>query len=124
MSRRRTSQIRLSDNRGSRAQQLEFFAIFNLGIVQSLASGALTPTEAVHSFYHAANCLHVQRTLRSRDASEVMSRGTQLPDLVDALDADEARREFYHELEAIRVLCLKLLGRSRSLHHPGTRAAA
>ena len=42
MNRRRLSRILLSENRGSRTQQLDFFAIVNLGIVQSLASGALT----------------------------------------------------------------------------------
>jgi hypothetical protein len=43
-----------------------------------------------------------------------MSRGVQLPDLFECLAAEEARREFYHELETIRALCLKLLGDKRS----------
>ena len=124
MNGRCTSRIRLSENRGSRAEQIEFFAIVNLGIVLSLASGALTPAEAVQRFYHAANCSHVRRALRSRDANEVMSRGVQLPDLFEALSAEEAGREFYREIEAIRALCLKLLARGRSLHRPGHRAAA
>jgi hypothetical protein len=111
-----TSRILLSEHRGSRAQHLEFFAIVNLGVVQSLASGALTPAEAVQRFYHAANCAYVRRTLRSKEANDAMSRGVQLPDLFDALRAEEARRELYQELEAIRVLCLKLLARGRSLH--------
>jgi hypothetical protein len=88
--------------------------------VQSLASGALTPAEAVQRFYHAANCLHVRRTLRSKEANETMSRGVQLPDLFDALSAEEARREFYLELETIRVL----LARGRSVHRLSGRAAA
>ena len=124
MNRRRLSRILLSENRGSRTQQLDFFAIVNLGIVQSLASGALTPAEASQRFYHAANCLYVRRVLRSREANESMSRGVQLPDLFEALNADEARREFYQELEAIRVLSLKLLARGRSLKRLGSRAAA
>jgi len=124
MNRRRPSRILLSENRGSPVQQVEFFAILSLGIVQSLASGALTPGEAVQSFYHAANCAYVRRTLRSRHANEAMSRGVQLPDLFDALGAEEARREFYQELEAIRVLCLKLLAGGRSLHRLRHRAAA
>ena len=120
----RTSRILLSEHRGSRAQRLEFFAIVNLGIVQSIASGALTPAEAVQRFYHAANCLYVRRTLRSKEANDAMSRGVQLPDLFDALGAEEARREFYHELEAMRALCLKLLARGRSLHRLTNQAAA
>ena len=124
MNRRHTSRILLSEHRGSRALQIEFFAIVNLGIVQSLATGALTPDEAVQRFYHAANCSYVRRTLRSKEANEAMSRGVQLPDLFDAVHAEEARREFYHELEAIRVLCLKLLARGRSLKRLGNRAAA
>ena len=44
---------------GSLAQQL--FALVNLGLVQSMASGVLTPTEAVERFYHARNCLYVQK---------------------------------------------------------------
>jgi len=123
MNRGRTNRICLADHRGTRAQQLEFFAIVNLGIAQSLASGALTPTEAVQRFYHAANCLYARRALRSKEVNEAMSRGVQLPDLFEALGAEEARREFYRELEAIRVLCLKLLAR-RSLNRPSHRAAA
>jgi hypothetical protein len=124
MNRRRTSRILLAENRGSRGQQLEFFAIVNLGLVQSLASRALTPAEAVRRFYHAANGLYVRRTLRSKEANEVMSRGTQLPDLFEILRAEEAQREFYQELEIIRGLCLRLLARGRSLHRLGNRAAA
>ncbi len=123
MNGRRTSRILLSENRGSRAERIEFFAIVNLGIIQSLASGALTPAEAVQRFYHAANCSHVRRTLRSKDANEAMSRGVQLPDLFEALGAEEAGREFYREIEAIRALSLKLLARGRSLHRPGRAAA-
>jgi hypothetical protein len=33
----------------------------------------------------------------------------QLPDLFESLEAEEAQREFFHELEKIRGLCLKLL---------------
>ena len=124
MNGRRTFRIRLSENRGSRAERIEFLAIVNLGIIQSLASGALTPAEAVQRFYDAANCSHVRRTLRNKDANEAMSRGVQLPDLFEALGAEEAGREFYREIEAIRALCLKLLARGRSLHRPSHRAAA
>lgn len=122
MNRQSTPRILLAEHRGGRAQRLEFFAIVNLGIVQSLASGALTPADAVQRFYHAANCVYVRRTLRSKTANDAMSRGVQLPDLFDALGGAEARREFYNELEAIRTLCLKLLARGRSLHRLRTAA--
>jgi hypothetical protein len=38
-----------------------------------------------------------------------MSHGVQLPDLFETLTAEEAQREFYRELAAIRTLCLQLL---------------
>ena len=114
MKQRHPSRLLLSEVPGSPPQQLELFALVNLGLVQSLASGLLSPTEAVERFYHADNCLYVRRDLRKREANAIMSRGTQLPDLFECLPAEEARREFYHELEAIRALCLKLLGQRRS----------
>ena len=43
-----------------------------------------------------------------------MSHGVQLPDLFDCLPTEEAQREFYHELETMRSLCLKLLEKGRS----------
>ena len=101
---------------GNLRQQLERFALVNLGLVQSLASGVLSPAEAVERFYHADNCLYVQKHLRKREANTIMSRGVQLPDLFESLPAEEARREFYRELETIRVLCLKILG-----DHPSRR---
>jgi len=106
----------LSALAGNLAQQLELFALVNLGLVQSLASGILSPAEAVERFYHADNCLYVQKHFRKREANAIMSRGVQLPDLFESLPAEEARREFYHELETIRVLCLKILG-----DHPSRR---
>lgn len=108
------SRILLSGAGESQTPKLELFALLNLGLVQSLASGAISPTEAIQRFYHADNCLFVQKHLRNREASAIMSHGVQLPDLFDSLSAEEARREFYHELETIRSLCLKLLKKGRS----------
>ena len=110
--------IVLSDASGSPAQQLELFALLNLGIAQSLASGVLSATEAIQRFYHADNCLYVRKHLRSKDANAIMSHGVQLPDLFDCLPAEEAQREFFHELETIRSLCLKLLEKGRSFGVP------
>ena len=97
------------------AQQLELFALLNLGMVQSLVSGILSATEAIQRFYHADNCLYVRKHLRNREANAVMSHGVQLPDLFDSLPAEEAQREFLHELEMMRSLGLKLLEKVRSL---------
>ena len=105
----------LSEGRGNQnpAQQLELFGLVSLGLVQSLASGVLSPTEALQRFYHADNCLFVRKEFRNREANEIMSRGVQLPDLFDSLTAEEAQREFFRELEAMRSLCLKLLEKVR-----------
>ena len=116
MKQRHLSRVVLSAVPGNPQQQLELFALVNLGLVQSLTSGVLSPAEAVERFYHADNCLYVQKHLRKREANTIMSHGVQLPDLFESLPAEEARREFYHELETIRVICLKLLG-----DHPSRR---
>ena len=107
--------ILLSDSRGKPTQQLELFALLNLGIAQSLASGVISATESIQRFYHADNCLYVRKHLRSKQANAIMSHGVQLPDLFDCLPAEEAQREFFHELETIRSLCLKLLEKGRCL---------
>ena len=107
--------IVLSDATGSSTQQLDLFAFLNLGIVQSLTSGVLSTTEAIQRFYNADNCLYVRKHLRSKEANVIMSHGVQLPDLFDCLPADEAQREFFHELETIRSLCLTILEKGRSL---------
>ena len=85
MKQRHPSRMRLSDVPGNPAQQLELFALVNLGLVQSLASGILSPDEAVKRFYHADNCLYLQRHFRRREANTIMSRGVQLPDIFECL---------------------------------------
>jgi hypothetical protein len=85
------------------------FALLNLGLVDSLANGMVSPDEAIRLFYNGENCLFVGKHLRQKTAAEIMSRGTQLPDLFEALPADEALREFQHELATIRSLGLQLL---------------
>lgn len=106
---KQSSLILLSDTNGDLNSQLERFALLNLGLVQSLTSGISSPTEAIRRFYHADNCLYVQKNFRNRDATAIMSRGVQLPDLFDVLSSEEAQREFFQELEKIRRLCLQLL---------------
>jgi hypothetical protein len=114
MSEKRLHRLWLADASGDRAQQLELFALVNLGMVQALLSGTLSVTEAIERFYHADNCLYVRKQFRSRTADAIMSHGVQLPDLFDTLPAEEAQREFYQELEQVRLLCLKLLVQERT----------
>ncbi len=107
------SRIILSEIDGDPRQQLRFFALLNLGIVQSLASGVISAAEAVQLFYNAENCLYVGKHFRNKEANAIMSHGVQLPDLFECLSAEEAAREFFHELEAIRSLCINLLVEKR-----------
>jgi len=115
--------ISLSKLAGSSGERLHLFALVNLGLVQSLTSGILTPSAAIERFYHFENCQHVNKHLRTKETQEIMSRGVQLADLFDTLPAEEAQREFFQELESIRSLCLKILGRGGS-RRGSHRAAA
>ena len=90
-------------------QQITSFALLSLGIIESLAGGAITASHAVELFFYADNCLFVRKQLRQKIADEIMSRGVQLPDVFDALSTQEAQQEFQRELAAMRLLCLKLL---------------
>jgi hypothetical protein len=90
-------------------RQLAMFALLNLGIVESLEGGELSPASALHLFYNADNCLYVRKTLREKTADAIMSHGVQLQDLLDALPGVEAQQEFQRELTSIRSLCLELL---------------
>jgi hypothetical protein len=92
-----------------RADRLGLFALVNLGLIESLANGSLGASEAVGGFYSADNCLFARKTLKDKTADEIMSRGVQLPDLFDCLATEEAHREFFHELAAMKNLCLQLL---------------
>ncbi len=90
-------------------QQLAVFALINLGLIESLANGLVSASQAVRIYFNAENCLFVHNQLREKVADEIMSRGVQLPDLFDALPAEETHREFQRELAAMRTLCHKLL---------------
>ena len=90
-------------------QPAALFAVAALGIVDSLASGSITPTEATRAFFHAKNCRFVRSKLRDKRADEVMGRGVQIADLFDAMPMEEAHREFQHELQAMKALCHELL---------------
>jgi len=64
---------------GELRQQLTLFALVNLGLIESLADGLLSATDAVRLFYNADNGLFVRKQLREKKADEIMSRGAQLP---------------------------------------------
>jgi len=105
----------LSEQGGESPDRLAVLALLTLGLIESLANGLLGATDAVRSFFHADNCLFVRRQLRHKLADEIMSRGSQLPDLFEALPIEEAQREFQHELAAMRTLCFQLLDQRRSV---------
>ncbi len=92
---------------------MTLFGLVNLGLIQSLADGLLSATDAVRLFYNADNGLFVRKQLRVKAADEIMSRGAQLPDLFDVLPTEQAHREFRHELATMRGLCAKLLEAKR-----------
>jgi hypothetical protein len=104
----------LAGSARNRSEQVALFALLNLGIVESLTNGLMSAGDTLQVFFHADNCLFVRKELRAKVADEIMSHGVQLPDLFDALPADQAQREFNRELAKIRNLCLRLLGQKRS----------
>lgn len=121
MNKKSPLRVLLSKIRAKPRELLELFALLNLGLIQSVSSGTLSPTQAVKRFYHADNCLYVRKRLRNREADQVMSHGVQLPDLFSVLEPEEAQRQLNCELEAIRSLCLKLLSRA---HAQGVKSRA
>ena len=92
---------------------LALFAITSLGIIDSLATGSITPTDATGAFFNGKNVRFVKSKLSDKRASEVMGRGIQLADLFDAMPVEEAHREFQHELQAMKALCRELLEAER-----------
>ena len=102
-------QALLAASSESPGQRLALFALLTLGILESLAHGLLSATDALRVFFHAENCLFVRKQLRHKLADAIMSHGVQLPDLFEALATAEAQREFQRELATMRALCLRLL---------------
>ena len=100
---------------GGAARRLSLFALLGLGMVESLANGALSTADAVRVFFNAQNCLYVRKKLRDKVADEVMSHGVQLHDLFEALPERESQQEFQRELGTMRSLCLRLLDLDRAV---------
>ena len=105
----------LSESQAGATHPLTLFALLNLGVIESLANGAMSATEAVRLFFHADNCLFVRKRLRDKRADKIMSHGVQLPDLITVLPAEEAHQEFQRELATMRSLCLEMLQERRSV---------
>jgi hypothetical protein len=99
----------------NRAVYLRFFALINLGLIESLANGTTGATEAVNRFYFADNCLFVRKSLKDKTADRIMSHGVQLRDLFDCLSFEGAQRQFLHELTTMRTLCLQLMDSQRKV---------
>ena len=93
----------------TQAEQVEIFALLNLGVLESLSHGLVSAADVLRTFFHAENCLFVHQQVRNRITDEVMGRGVQLADLFDSLPPLVAQREFQHELAQMRALCLSLL---------------
>lgn len=92
-----------------RAQKLTVFAALNLAMVQSIDRRGAALDEVTSGFYNAKNCLYVKRSLRQKDAEDLMSRGVQLADLFAALPRKQAEAELKREKDAMRGICNKLL---------------
>jgi hypothetical protein len=95
-------------------QRLASFALLCLGAIESLVGGAIRASDAIGLLFHADNCLFVREHLQHETADEVMSRGVQLPDLFEALPAEEAQQEYQRELAAMHALCLRLIEDQRA----------
>lgn len=98
---------------GGRDQQVTSFALLCLGIIESLTGGLMSVSDALRLFFHADNCLFVRKNLKEKIADQIMSHGVQLPDLFEALPAEEAQREFQRELAKMHSVCLRLLESKR-----------
>jgi hypothetical protein len=53
-----------------------------------------------------------------------MSHGVQLPDLFECQTSAEASREFFHELETMRSLCMNLLAAKQSANDTNNKVRA
>jgi ClpP class serine protease len=95
----------------SHAARTAPFALLVLGIVESISGGVLSVSDAVATFFTAENCMFVRKALKNKSVDEIMGRGVQLSDLFEALEPDEANREFREELRAMQDLCRILLQR-------------
>ena len=62
----------LAASGGTPVQQLALFALLTLGIIEPLANGLLSATNALRVFFHTENCLFVRKQLRDKTADAIM----------------------------------------------------
>jgi hypothetical protein len=98
MRQKKSFRITLSEANGNLTHQLELFALVNLGLVQSLASGILSPADAIHRFYQADNCLSaITRFIRepagARGAARIQSRTRNDPVSMFETDGEKANHQ-------------------------------
>jgi hypothetical protein len=92
-----------------RPQKLAVFAGLNLAMLASIDSKGRALADVTAGFYNAANCLYVKRSIKHKNADELMSRGVQLLDLFAILPRRRAEAELKSEKNAMRAICYKLL---------------
>jgi hypothetical protein len=56
-------------------------------------------------------CRSIRKVLKEEFADQIMSHGVQLPDLFNVLPAEEAQRQFLHELARMETPMLETSGR-------------
>jgi len=95
------------------SRHLEIFALLTLGVLDAIEGGVLSPEASQHRFFTAANCLYARHALNHPDVDAIMSRGVEIPDILEALPPEEAAREVPVELEAMRAACLRILAGQR-----------
>lgn len=79
-----------------------FLALLNLGIVEALSRELIGLRDAEEILFHAANCSFVADACSSQLAQDIMGRGVQLSDLIEALPKEAAGLELQRELNALR----------------------
>lgn len=95
------------------ASRLSLLALLTLGVVESLLSGQINANEAVQLYFNFDNCMAAKKQVRNKILDEIMSRGSQLPDIIEILPPDKSQQQFQVELNRIRDLCHKLLPKNK-----------
>lgn len=92
-----------------KSQKLAVFAGLNLAMLASIDAKGKALSEITAGFYNATNCQYVKRSIKHKEADELMSRGVQLSDLFEVLPRRTAEAELKVEKNAMRAICYKLL---------------
>jgi hypothetical protein len=71
----------LAASAATSTQQLVLVARLTLSMLESLANGVLSATDAIRVCFHAENGLFIRKQLRDRTADAIMSHGVVLYDI-------------------------------------------